>query len=514
MRRMTAALKGRHFRWYFAGQAGSLVGTWMQQMALGWMAYEVGGSAMTLAWVGFWSQIPILILGPLAAWRADHVEKRQALIRSQLMLMGQAAALALLWWSGRATEWHLMALALFAGVVSAMEIPVRQSYAARLVRPEDLPNSIALNSMMANAARLAGPALGGAALGAWGAGACFALNACSFALMITALKKLPDDHGEPRRHKELGVIQSVRKGLAEGWSHARQDRWVSAAILMAACLSFWGTPYATLLPAFIQERLLAGPFWYGALLSASGVGAFAAALTLTWLGAGKGLKKALAWTAPIGALALLGMATLARSPEQAAPMLALVGLGFMGTAAGASILAQSRVEAKFRGRVMGIFSMGLYGLAPIGGLLLGAVASHWGIRVAMSLSAMGVMGSALGIRWMMRDGGYLGRKSAAPSILERIQEESSEQSELIEASQGRLEAWAPEEIEAPFHQTPAGQMSEESTASDPMESLDKKSQLELEPQAPREGSAERGLITKPNSIGARSEEPETEEVFQ
>src|SRR5438132_4346129 len=197
LRRTFRALKNRNFRLFFIGHGLSMTGTWLQQVAMGWLTYRLTGSAWLLGVVAFCANVGILLFGTWAGVLADRVRRRRALYLTQSLMLAQAIVLALLTALDWIQVWHLIALSLWLGVVSAFDIPIRQSLYVHLVEDRaDLPNAIALNSFLVNAARVVGPAVAGLLLALVSEAACFALNALSFVAVIVAVARM---HFRPER---------------------------------------------------------------------------------------------------------------------------------------------------------------------------------------------------------------------------------------------------------------------------------------------------------------------------
>src|SRR6185295_10728349 len=185
---MVRALRHRNYRLFFSGQSVSLIGTWMTRIATSWLVYRLTRSPLLLGLTGFAGQIPSFLLAPLAGVLVDRWNRHRLLVATQILAMLQSAALAVLTLSGLITIWHVLLLSLFQGAINAFDMPARQAFVVEMVdRREDLPNAIALNSSMVNAARLLGPSIGGVIIAAVGEGWCFALDAVSYLAVIASL---------------------------------------------------------------------------------------------------------------------------------------------------------------------------------------------------------------------------------------------------------------------------------------------------------------------------------------
>ena len=443
MRSWAPCLGHRHFRIYYSGQLANWFGTWMQQLALGWWVYRLTDSAGWLAAVAVCSQLPILILGPWAATMADHVERRKALMVTQALSLVQALALLAIYLSGSASVAMLLACALALGVVGAFDIPIRQSYQAHLVPEKDVSNAVAIMAASANFTRLLAPALAGLLIAWVGEGVCFAVNAASYLAILVTLSKLPRQAAAAERTVGVGAWGS----FAEGARHALADPWMALGMALALGMSLFATPYLTLMPALARSEFGAGAELYGMAMGMSGLGAMAAGLALAarprWLGRAR--------MAGLGIFGAAALGSMTRMPNAywAMPLLFFTGFGLSGSINIANATIQRRVDSAMRGRVMGLFSMCLYGAAPLGAIAMGAAAELWGTRVAMgagaALAALSFAGMALRSRQLRRLDLAAKRERLAPADA-ALAEEVQEAAEEITPE----EAWAasmPERVE-------------------------------------------------------------------
>lgn len=387
---LVRALSSRNYRLFFAGQGISLIGTWMQQVAMSWLVYRLTNSPFLLGVVGFSGQIPAFLMAPFAGVVADRYNRHRILIVTQALAMLQAAALAALTLSHRIDVWHLVALAVFLGLVNAVDMPTRQSFVVQMVeRREDLGNAIALNSSLFNSARLIGPSLAGALLPLVGEGICFLLNAVSYLAVIVALLAM---RVPPRAAQRSGthVLQHMR----EGFSYALGFAPIRTILLLLAVVSLAGTPYTVLMPVFAREVLHGDARTLGLLMSASGVGALLGAVHLasrrTVLGLGRTIALAVA---TLGSGLILFSMT--RMLWTSLALMMVVGLGGILQMASSNTIVQTIVDEDKRGRVMSIYTMAFVGTAPLGSLLAGTLASHLGVPVTLRLGGAVCVFSAL-----------------------------------------------------------------------------------------------------------------------
>ena len=261
-------LRYRNYRLFFAGQCISLIGTWMQQIALSWLVYRLTHSVFLLGMVGFVSQFPTFLFAPFAGVLSDRWNRHHILIFTQSMSMLLAMTLAVLVLTGVIAVWHILLLTLFLGCVNALDIPTRQSFVIYMIdQREDLGNAIALNSAMFNGARFLGPSVAGLLIAAVGEGICFLLNGLSYLAVIAALlsMKLSPVHAESMK---ANMLHDFKEGLAYTFG----SEPIRSILLLLALTSFMGVPYAVLMPAFARDILHGGPHTLGFLMSATGAG--------------------------------------------------------------------------------------------------------------------------------------------------------------------------------------------------------------------------------------------------
>ena len=373
LRLLLRALRYRNYRLFFLGQGISVIGTWMQITAMSWLVYRLTHSAFLLGAVGFVGQVPVGLLSPFAGVLADRWERRRMLLVTQGLAMLQALALSLLVLTGTVAVWHIVVLALFAGIVNAFDMPTRQSFVVDMVEDRaDLGNAIALNSSLFNGARLIGPTVAGILIAAAGEGLCFLLNALSFLAVLIALlaMRLAPRPAEASR-------PAVLQGLREGLTYAFGFPPIRALLLFQALISLVGMPYGVLLPVFAKEVLGGGAHTYGFLVSASGLGSLSGALYLASRRSVRGLALRIAFFT-----VLVGVTLLAFSRSHwlglSLAILAVLGFGMMVQMAASNTILQTIVDDDKRGRVMSLYVMSFGGVAPFGSLLAGSTASAIG----------------------------------------------------------------------------------------------------------------------------------------
>lgn len=374
------SLKTRNFRLYFSGMCVSLIGTWMQQIAMSWLVYELTGSVFLLATVTFMAQIPILIATPFMSVFVDRFNRRNILILTQTLSGIQALLLAWLTLSGQVQVWHLMILSLFIGLINALDNPTRQAFYPSLVPKENLSNAIALNSAVINGSRLIGPAIGGVLISLVGEGLCFLVNGISFLGVIAALlvMKLP-----PFLKKQ--TTQRVLTDLTEGFRYVSGNIPIRALLMMMSMISFFGMPLMTFIPAYVKDILQGESQMLGLMLSCIGIGSFSAAICLAARKSVLGLGKVVTFAGLLLGIAL-ALISFVHTPWIAAIICIPAGFSLIITVASINTLLQTLSDEDKRGRVMGYLAMTFTGIAPIGSLALGAVEKYTGLPAIILFS--------------------------------------------------------------------------------------------------------------------------------
>ncbi len=377
------SLRNRNFRLFFGGQAVSLIGTWMQQIAMSWLVYRLTDSPFLLGLVGFASQVPTFVFAPVAGVYADRLNRYHLLIATQSFAMAQAFVLAFLTLTGFVQVWHIIALSLFLGFVYSMDIPVRQSFFIEMLdRKEDLGNAIALNSFLFNGARLIGPSVAGMMIAVTGEGVCFLLNGISFFAILLALLAMR----VPKR--EVSVRHAnLREGLTEGYRYVRDFVPIRYILLQLALMSFMGMPYAVLLPVFARDILLGGPHTLGFLMGASGLGAISGALFLASRKTVVGLGRWIAVTSAVFGAGIIAFA-VSKTFWFSLVMMLVTGFGMMVQMASCNTILQTIVDEDKRGRVMSFYTVAFMGMAPFGSLFAGSMASVVGASTTLVITGL------------------------------------------------------------------------------------------------------------------------------
>jgi len=377
------SLAFRNFRLFFTGQLVSLIGTWMQSVALSWLVYRLTGEATLLGLVAFASQAPIFLLGSFGGVLADRVDPRRLLVITQSLQMAQAFLLAWLTLAHWIRPWEIIVLAVLLGVINAFDLPARQVLVAGTVDRDHLPNAIALNSSIFHGSRVVGPAVAGLMVAAIGEGWCFLVNGVSFLAAIAALvmMDLPpwvsrDDHPPVLEH------------LLEGVRFVRGDRKVFLLLLLLGLVCLLGMPYAVLMPIFADGILHAGPRGLGLLYAGSGLGAVLGAVVL----AGRRHHGGLERVATLGAAATgVALACFAYSTVfwLSLVLIVPVGMAMVAHMTSNNTLVQMLIPDAMRGRVMAFHAMVFTAAMPVGALLEGILAHRFGAPLTVALGGVG-----------------------------------------------------------------------------------------------------------------------------
>lgn len=388
------AFRHRNFRLFFAGQGISIIGTWVQSIALSWLMYRLTGSTVLLGLTTFLTQAPVLVVGPFSGWLGDRFDRRRLLVVTQGLLLVQALALGLLVLGGWAWSESLLAMAALQGVLSGLDTPIRQSFLGEMVPDKaDLPNAIALNSFLMNGGRLIGPMIAGLLLVQVSEGVCFLVNAASYAAVVWAVVAM--------KSSSVSHQSAVAKKGTERWIDALRYAWrtpvIRSLLPLVMTVSFFASPYVTLMPAIAREVFGGGPAMLGALVGAAGLGGVVATAVLATRASLVRLDR---WTRIACATAGISLAAFSftTTPSLALPLMFGVGAGIIGTAASVNMQLQAEVDDRFRGRAISLYVMGFLGVAPFGGLWAGFLASHIGAPATLGLGGGACMAVLLLLR--------------------------------------------------------------------------------------------------------------------
>jgi len=403
------ALAHRNFRLFWVGQLVSLIGTWMQSVAQGWLMHRLTGSAFMLGLLGFAQFLPVMFLTLWAGVVADRMDKRRLILITQVCMLGQTLALAGVVSLGVVQPWMVIALAFVFGTINAFDLPARQSFLVDMVGKQDLPNAIALNSAAFNSARVLGPAVAGVIMAGAGEGACFWVNALSYFAVIAVLLRMD----LAPRVAERDTAKSALATLREGVDYAMGVRPIRNLLLLLGITTGLGFQYMVLLPVYARDILHANEQGYGLMVAAFGLGSLLSALMMTRHQNRWALRRNL--LIGLGSAAIgMGMFAWSRSLPLTLAMGFLAGFGLILYVASTNTLLQLTTEDRFRGRIMSLYTFMFIGTAPIGAIMSGAIAQRWGAPVATSASAVVLLGGAV---WMVFRLRTLAAREAAAAAL-------------------------------------------------------------------------------------------------
>ena len=384
------SLRYRNYRLFFAGQSISLIGTWIQRIAMPWLVYDLTKSVLLLGIVGFVGQIPTFLISPFAGVLTDRWNRYHILITTQILAMIQASLLTWLVLTGSAEVWQIILLSGILGCINAFDIPARQSFVIQMVeKKEDLGNAIALNSSIVNGARLVGPSLAGILIATTGEGICFLLNALSYIFVIWSLLLMKV---APNINKGQG--KAVLKEFKEGFKYTFGSIPIKYNIFLLALVSLMGMPYTVLMPVFAKEILHGGSHTFGFLIGASGLGALSGALYLASRKSVIGIVKIIPVAAIIFGTGLI-MFSFSRVFILSLLLMVFIGLGMMLQMASSNTFLQTIVKDDMRGRVMSFYTMAFMGTVPFGSLLAGTSAKTIGVPNTILIGGISCIVGAL-----------------------------------------------------------------------------------------------------------------------
>ncbi|QDR81614.1 MFS transporter [Sporomusa termitida] len=380
---MLKALSNRNYQIFFTGQGLSIIGTWIQNIAVSWLIYRLTDSALMLGLVAFAGQIPNFVLAPFAGVWIDRWRKRTVLIVTQIFSLAQAALLAWLTLAGQLEIGHILFLSLLLGCVTAFDVPARNAISVEMMaKQEERQNAIALNSVTYNLARLLGPAAAGILIPVIGEGNCFLLNAASYFISILSLVALRLPAGSPRQQ-----ALAMRQEFYAGYTYTFKQLPLRNILVLLAIISLTAMPYTVLLPILVTQTLGASAGTMGYLLAVSGLGSVLAAIGMTARKEFQGLEKLLVVAATAIGIGLLCF-MLAGNIWLDSILVFILGVGFLILVVGSNTLLQCMVDDSMRGRVMSFYTMTLMGIGPIGSLLAGWLAGQLGVIHTLALGGV------------------------------------------------------------------------------------------------------------------------------
>jgi MFS family permease len=380
------AFRHRNYRLFFGGQAISLVGTWMQQVAQGWLVLQLTHDPLWLGLVSLAQFGPVILFGLFGGVIADQLPKRQTLLATQTAAMILAFILFGLTATGVVEVWHVMILGALLGITNAVDMPARQAFAVEMVGRDDVANAVGLNAALFNASRILGPATAGLLIGAFDISIAFLINGLSFIAVIVSYLSMRDAELRPVPSSPRPTTWgAVVENLAEGARYVRSTPRVLLAVVIVGLAATFGMNFQVLVPPLADNVLHVGASGYGFLMAASGLGSTVAALWVAFK------KRPGPRPIAFGAIAL-GLATVVLAISMAFPLslvaMMVAGAGAIAMAVSANATIQLAVPDQLRGRVMSVYTTVFAGSVPAGGLVMGAIASAWSVPLALLIGAV------------------------------------------------------------------------------------------------------------------------------
>jgi MFS family permease len=396
----TRALRHRNYRLFFGGQAVSLIGTWMQQVAQGWLVLQLTHDPFMLGLIAVAQFGPVVIFGLFGGFVADQLPKRRTLIWTQAASMVLAFAMFGLTASGVVEVWHIIVLAVLLGFVNTVDMPTRQAFAVEMVGRDDMTNAVGLNSALFNGSRIVGPAIAGLLIGWFDISIAFLINGISFLAVIGAYQLMRDEElRAPPKVARPTSWKGVLDNLAEGVSYVRRTPLVLLAVTVVGLGATFGMNFSVLAPPLADQVLNVGATGFGFLMAATGIGSTAAALGVAFS------RRPRPRQIVVGTM-LLGLGSLVLAWSTSFPVsllaMAIVGAGGMGMAVTANTTIQLAVPDQLRGRVMSVYTTVFSGSVPAGGLLMGALASRWDVPLAFAVGGMLTLAVGVGAWYWLR----------------------------------------------------------------------------------------------------------------
>jgi MFS family permease len=414
------AFQHRNYRLFFGGQLVSLVGTWMQQVAQAWLVLELTSDPLILGLTTALAFLPVLILGLFGGLIADALPKRRTLIGTQTVQMILAFVLFGLVVTDSVQVWQILVLATVLGITNAVDMPTRQAFTVEMVGRDDVANAVALNSAVFNGARIVGPAIAGLTIGFFGGdvSAAFLINGLSFLAVIIAYAAMRDD--ELRVQSGFArptSIAAVRTTLADGLRYVRRHELILLMTITVGLASTFGFNFGVIIPALARDVLGTDATGYGFLMAATGIGSLIAALGIAFSGRSRPVL------APLGAI-ILGVGLAATSLVHVFPValvtMLFVGFGAISMAATANTTIQLAVPDELRGRVISVYTTVFVGSTPLGGLLMGWIASTASVDAAIAVGGIGsLLAGIFALVWFARLQARNGQPLTAPSTAKR-----------------------------------------------------------------------------------------------
>jgi MFS family permease len=375
------AFRHRNYRIFFAGQIISLVGTWLQSTAEGWLVYHLSGSSVALGLIRFSNMLPFALLALWGGIVADRRSNREILLYTQSASMVLALMLAALVYLKVIEVWHLAAIGFLLGVVNAFDVPARQSFVVELVGREDLINGIALNSSMFNLARVVGPAVAGLLIGTVGIAGCFLLNAISYIAVIVGYGRLKLPEFESKK-----THPRFAEAIGEAFRYIAANGPLRGIMILISTFSLFGISFAVLMPVFAKDVLHGDAKAFGILMACNGCGALIGGISLASNGS-RFRPRTLIYVGLFGCCCFLILFAMSRIFLLSCGLLVCAGFFMIIFLATANTATQLRPPDALRGRIMGFYSLCFLGMSSLGSLVSGFLANSFGAPAAVIAGA-------------------------------------------------------------------------------------------------------------------------------
>ena len=382
LKMMFRSLRHKNFRLFVEGQSLSLIGTWLQMVALTWLVYKMTNSALMLGIVGFAGQLPMFVVAPFAGVFADRWNRHKMLLLTQSFALLQALLLTILVFLDVVQIWHIIILSIILGLINAFDMPIRQAFVFDMIEDhkEDVGNAIALNSSMVNAARLIGPSIAGILIATVGEGWCFLVNSISFIAVVVSLLRM-QIKTKPKPIKDFKIYQQLKEGFSYSFNFAP----IKNLILLLALVSLFSTSVTLLAPVIAKDYLKGSADTYGFLIAAYGSGALLGAIYLLNKNNVLGLGRIIALAVTVFGISLIFFG-FSRIFFLSSILMFFAGTGMMLQIASTNTLLQTISEENKRGRVMSFYTMAFRGMSPFGSLIAGSLGNSIGAPATLVLS--------------------------------------------------------------------------------------------------------------------------------
>ena len=382
LKMMFRSLRHKNFRLFVEGQSLSLIGTWLQMVALTWLVYKMTNSALMLGIVGFAGQLPMFVVAPFAGVFADRWNRHKMLLLTQSFALLQALLLTILVFLDVVQIWHIIILSIILGLINAFDMPIRQAFVFDMIEDhkEDVGNAIALNSSMVNAARLIGPSIAGILIATVGEGWCFLVNSISFIAVVVSLLRM-QIKTKPKPIKDFKIYQQLKEGFSYSFNFAP----IKNLILLLALVSLFSTSVTLLAPVIAKDYLKGSADTYGFLIAAYGSGALLGAIYLLNKNNVLGLGRIISLAVTVFGISLIFFG-FSRIFFLSSILMFFAGTGMMLQIASTNTLLQTISEENKRGRVMSFYTMAFRGMSPFGSLIAGSLGNSIGAPATLVLS--------------------------------------------------------------------------------------------------------------------------------